>query len=132
VGVSAARTSRASPTLSLFWPSTEPGGYAFAATIRMAAKATWRSGLQNALWTLGGSPPEHRSDSLSAAFRHLNHEAREDLIRRYDALWAHYEMQPTRNNRGVAHEAYPWALVPRDGAIESPHGHLKKASATRC
>jgi hypothetical protein len=68
-------------------------------------------GLQNALWALGGSPLEHRSDSLSAAFRNLNHEAREDLTRRYDALCAHYGMQPTRNNRGVAHE---------NGAIESP------------
>jgi hypothetical protein len=25
-------------------------------------------GLQNALWTLGGVPAEHRSDSLSTAF----------------------------------------------------------------
>ena len=75
-------------------------------------------GLQNALWALGGAPLEHRSDSLSAAFRNLNSEAREDLTRRYDALCAHYGMQPTRNNRGVAHE---------NGAIESPHGHLKKA-----
>ena len=75
-------------------------------------------GLQNALWALGGAPLEHRSDSLSAAFRNLNHDAREDLTRRYDALCAHYGMQPTRNNRGVAHE---------NGAIESPHGHLKKA-----
>jgi hypothetical protein len=84
-------------------------------------------GLQNALWALGGSPLEHRSDSLSAAFRNLNHAACDDLTRRYDALCAHYGMQPTRNNRGVAHETCPWALVPRDGAIESPHGHLKKA-----
>jgi hypothetical protein len=75
-------------------------------------------GLQNALWTLGGAPLEHRSDSLSAAFRNLNTDAREDLTRRYDALCAHYGMQPTRNNRGIAHE---------NGAIESPHGHLKKA-----
>ena len=29
-------------------------------------------GLQNALWTLGGAPREHRSDSLSAAFRNLD------------------------------------------------------------
>jgi len=28
-------------------------------------------GLQNALWALGGVPKEHRSDSLSAAFRNL-------------------------------------------------------------
>jgi transposase InsO family protein/plasmid stability protein len=75
-------------------------------------------GLQNALWAIGGSPREHRSDSLSAAFRNLNKDAREDLTQRYDSLCAHYGMQPTRNNRGVAHE---------NGAIESPHGHLKKA-----
>ncbi len=36
-------------------------------------------GLQNALWLLGGAPHEHRSDSLSAAFRNLDKEAREDL-----------------------------------------------------
>jgi len=75
-------------------------------------------GLQNALWALGGSPREHRSDSLSAAFRNLAKDAREDLTRRYDALCADYGMEPTRNNRGVAHE---------NGSIESPHGHLKKA-----
>ena len=75
-------------------------------------------GLQNALWALGGAPREHRSDSLSAAFRNLDRDGREDLTRRYDALCTHYRMDPTRNNRGVAHE---------NGAIESPHGHLKKA-----
>lgn len=75
-------------------------------------------GLQNALWALGGAPLEHRSDSLSAAFRNLDREARDDLTTRYEALCAHYGMQPTRNNRGVAHE---------NGAIESPHGHLKSA-----
>src|ERR1700686_4501010 len=75
-------------------------------------------GLQNALWALGGSPHEHRSDSLSAAFRNLDRDTREDLTRRYDALCLHYGMQPTRNNRGVAHE---------NGSIESSHGHFKKA-----
>lgn len=75
-------------------------------------------GLQNALWALGGAPREHRSDSLSAAFRNLDQEARQDLTVRYDALCAHYRMEPTRNNRGVAHE---------NGGIESPHGHLKHA-----
>jgi len=76
------------------------------------------AGLQNALWALGGAPREHRSDSLSAAFRNLDRPARDDLTRRYDALCAHYGMEPSRNNRGVAHE---------NGAIESPHGHLKRA-----
>jgi transposase InsO family protein len=75
-------------------------------------------GLQNALWALGGAPKEHRSDSLSAAFRNLNRAAREDLTTRYDALCVHYGMQPSRNNRGLAHE---------NGSIESPHGHLKRA-----
>ena len=75
-------------------------------------------GLQNALWALGGAPREHRSDSLSAAFRNLDKAAAEDVTRRYDALCAHYGMEPTRNNRGIAHE---------NGSIESSHGHLKRA-----
>ena len=75
-------------------------------------------GLQNALWALGRAPLQHRSDSLSAAFRNLDDDARQDLTRRYEALCAHYGMEPTRNNRGVAHE---------NGSIESPHGHLKQA-----
>jgi hypothetical protein len=75
-------------------------------------------GLQNALWALGGAPQEHRSDSLSAAFRNLERDAAADLTQRYEALCAHYGMTPTRNNRGVAHE---------NGSIEGPHAHLKAA-----
>ena len=75
-------------------------------------------GLQNALWALGGAPREHRTDSLSAAFRNLDSEAAKDLTTRYEALCAHYRMLPTRNNTGIAHE---------NGSIESSHGHLKKA-----
>ena len=75
-------------------------------------------GLQNALWALGGVPEQHRSDSLSAAFRNLDRDAQEDQTKRYEALVAHYRMTPTRNNAGVAHE---------NGSIESPHGHLKRA-----
>jgi hypothetical protein len=75
-------------------------------------------GLQNALWALGGVPLEHRSDSLSAAFRNLDREARADLTQRYEALCAHYRMDVSRNNRGIAHE---------NGSIESAHGHLKLA-----
>jgi len=74
-------------------------------------------GLQNALWALGGVPEQHRSDSLSAAFRNLDHDAQDDLTQRYEELCAHYGMTPTRNNPGLAHE---------NGAIESAHGHLKK------
>jgi len=35
---------------------------------------------------------------------------------RYQEFCDHYGMKPTRNNRGISHE---------NGAIESPHGHLK-------
>lgn len=76
------------------------------------------AGLQDALWSLGGSPDEHRSDSLSAAFRNLDADARTDLTTRYEALCAHYGMTPSRNNRGIAHE---------NGSIESAHGHIKNA-----
>ena len=75
-------------------------------------------GLQNALWSLGGVPREHRSDSLSAAFRNLDRDARADLTRRYEELVAHYGMTATRNNADIAHE---------NGAIEGSHGHLKRA-----
>jgi len=75
-------------------------------------------GLQNAIWSAGGAPTHHRSDSLSAAFRNLDAEAKADLTTRYEALCAHYRMTPTRNNKGVAHE---------NGSIESAHGHLKSA-----
>jgi len=75
-------------------------------------------GMQNALWSLGGAPREHRTDSLSAAFRNLDLEAQKDLTARYEDLCAHYRMTPTRNNGGLAHE---------NGAIEGPHGHLKRA-----
>ena len=53
-----------------------------------------------------------------AAFCNLDDDTRQDQTRRYEALCAHYRMEPTRNNRGVAHE---------NGSIESPHGHLKQA-----
>ena len=36
------------------------------------ALSRWPKGLQNALWALGGVPEQHRSDSLSAAFRNLD------------------------------------------------------------
>jgi hypothetical protein len=75
-------------------------------------------GLQNALWALGGVPKEHRSDSLSAAFRNLTADAQQDLTERYQSLMRHYEMEPSRNNTGIAHE---------NGSIESAHGHLKQA-----
>lgn len=73
------------------------------------------TGLQNALWRSGGVPLEHRTDSLSAAFNNL--AEKEQLTARYHDLCRHYGLKATRNNPGVSHE---------NGAIESPHGHLKR------
>jgi len=72
--------------------------------------------LQEALWRLGGSPKEHRTDSLSAAFKNLSADESRDMTERYEAFCSHYSMKATRNNRGCSHE---------NGSIESPHGHLK-------
>lgn len=73
-------------------------------------------GLQNALFACGGVPKQHRTDSLSAAYRNMGGVRNKPLTRLYDDLCSHYRMQPTRNNTGIAHE---------NGGIESPHGHLK-------
>jgi len=73
-------------------------------------------GLQDALWRLGGVPNEHRTDSLTAAFKNMSKDAKDDATRRYDELYRHYDLVPTRNNRGKGHE---------NGGVESPHGHLK-------
>jgi len=74
-------------------------------------------GLQEALWRLGGSPLEHRTDSLSAAFKNLTQAECDDMTARYEDFCGHYGMQASRNNRGKGHE---------NGAVESPHGHIKK------
>ena len=72
-------------------------------------------GLQSALTLAGGSPVEHRTDSLSAAF--INSVEEQKLTQSYDALCAHYNLRATRNNRGVSHE---------NGAIECAHGSFKR------
>ena len=71
-------------------------------------------GLQNALHQAGGSPLEHRTDSLSAAY--VNQAQEQTLTRQYQALCQHYRMTASRNNRGVSHE---------NGAIETAHGSFK-------
>jgi transposase InsO family protein len=74
------------------------------------------TGLQAALWKLGGVPEEHRTDSLSAAFNNLAEE--QELTRRYDDLCRHYGMRASRCKPGQSRE---------NGAIESRHDSLKTA-----
>ena len=73
-------------------------------------------GLQEALLHLGGSPKEHRTDSLAAAYKNNKSDTKDDLTNRYEALCGFYSMNPTRNNKGVSHE---------NGSVESAHGHFK-------
>lgn len=69
-------------------------------------------GLQRALQQAGGSPEEHRTDSLSAARNNRQNVWTDD----YDALCKHYSMIPTRNNLGVSHE---------NGVVECANGSFK-------
>lgn len=69
-------------------------------------------GLQRALQQAGGSPVEHRTDSLSAA-RNNSQNLWTDA---YAELCAHYQMTPTRNNPGQSHE---------NGVVECANGSLK-------
>ena len=73
------------------------------------------SGLQNAVWMMGGVPEEHRTDSLAAAFN--NHAEQELLTTRYESLCVDYGMRPSRNNLGESHE---------NGSIEARQGTLKR------
>ena len=74
------------------------------------------TGLQAALWALGGVPEEHRTDSLSAAFNNLAEQ--EALTQRYAELCRHYGLRATRCNPGRSNE---------NGSIESRNNSLKRA-----
>jgi len=75
-------------------------------------------GIEACLWQIGGVPTFHRTDHLSAAVRQHGPAGREDFTERYQALMAHYGMQPTWNNTGVAHE---------NGDVEQSHHRFKQA-----
>ena len=71
-------------------------------------------GLQNALFSIGGVPLEHKTDSLSAAFNNAYQEQK--LTKSYQLLCKHYNLKAIRNTKGVSHE---------NGAVETAHGALK-------
>jgi Mu transposase-like protein len=75
-------------------------------------------GIEYALWQIGGVPGQHRTDHLSAAVQQESKSGAEDWTRRYQALMAHYGMQPTWNNAGIAHE---------NGDVEQSHHRFKEA-----
>jgi transposase len=75
-------------------------------------------GLESALWQIGGVPKQHRTDHLSAAVKNAGKAEAKDWTTRYDALMAHYGMQPTKNNVTIAHE---------NGDVEQSHHQFKRA-----
>src|SRR5215472_648622 len=75
-------------------------------------------GIEACLWSIGGVPRQHRTDHLTAAVRHKTSTEREEWTHRYQALMAHYGMEPTWNNAGIAHE---------NGDVEQSHHRLKQA-----
>ncbi len=97
----------------LTYSNTEAASICFSETFEALAE-----GIEKALWQIGGVPQQHRTDHLSAAVRQLRKEEQEDWTQRYQALMAHYGMQPTWNNVGVAHE---------NGDVEQSHHRFKEA-----
>ena len=75
-------------------------------------------GIEVCLWQLGGVPQQHRTDHLSAALKPLAARGQAQATARYAALMAHYGLEPTTNNVGVAHE---------NGDVEQAHHRFKDA-----
>jgi transposase len=74
------------------------------------------SGLQNAVWELGGVPfGHHRTDNLSAAT--FKGAERREFNESYMALMRHYGMTPTKNQPGKSNE---------NGDVEQAHYRLKE------
>lgn len=87
----------------------------------ICASESWESlseGLQKALWTLGGVPIEHRTDSLTAAVKPVG--SRDEFTQRYEGLLRHYGLKASHTTPGRSHE---------NGDIEQSHNRLKQAVA---
>jgi hypothetical protein len=74
------------------------------------------TGLQNALWELGGVPTAHRTDCLSAAVHDLDQA--EVYTSRYRGLLRHYHLQPQRTHPASPHE---------NGDVEQRHWRFYRA-----
>ena len=78
------------------------------------------SGLQGALWELGGVPEVVRTDNLSAATHELKGSKGRAFNERYQAVLDHYGLKATRTNPRSSHE---------NGVAEQGHRRLKDAIA---
>ncbi len=75
-----------------------------------------KSGLQHALYELGGTPQIIRSDNLSAVTHELRKTGGRTLNRTYRQLLEHYGLKSTRTNPRKAHE---------NGVVEQAHRRMK-------
>jgi hypothetical protein len=75
-------------------------------------------GLERCLWQIGGVPEWHRTDNLTAAVRDLDRDGMHEFTQNYRALLAHYDMQPSANTAGQAHQ---------NGDVEQSHHRFKQA-----
>jgi hypothetical protein len=95
----------------LCYSNWETGSVCFSESFESLA-----AGLQRALWTLGGVPARHRTDSLSAAVQLLDGSAA--FTRRYQGLLAHYGLTGEQIQPGKAHE---------NGDVEQRHHRFRTA-----
>lgn len=73
-------------------------------------------GYELAVWELGGSMPDHRTDNLSAATHKLG--GGRVFNKRWSEFLAHYDVRPSRNNPGQSRE---------NGSVEKSHDLLCNA-----
>src|SRR5581483_1192064 len=97
----------------LTYSTVEVASICFSETFEALAE-----GIEKAVWQIGGVPQQHRTDHLSAAVRQLRKEDKEEWTQRSQALMAHYGIEPTWNNQGIAHE---------NGDVEPSHHRFKQA-----
>jgi len=76
------------------------------------------SGLQEALWTLGGVPERVRLDNLSAATHELGRAGGRSLTKRFAEVVDHFGFEASRIQPGESHE---------NGVVEKAHDLLKGA-----
>ena len=74
------------------------------------------AGFEQAVWTLGGSAKDHRTDNLSAATRRA--KSKRAFTERWQTAMNHYGITPSRNNPGESHE---------NGSVEKSHDLFKTA-----
>lgn len=76
------------------------------------------TGVQGALWELGGVPARVRQDNLSAATHELVETGGRTLTKRYAEVVEHYGFEASRIEPGEAHQ---------NGVVEKAHDLLKTA-----